>query len=59
MKIQVRVSVEGQVIGGGWEDDCYSLIVNGVHVIRNGQPNIDLAQIEEQNEDNIVPLELN
>jgi len=58
MKIQLRLTVEGQLIGGGWEHDCKSLIVNGVEIIRNGQPNLELAQIEEQQE-NVVPLELN
>ena len=58
MKIQLRLSVEGQIVGGGWEDDCQSLIVNGVHIIRNGKPNLERAQLEEQQE-NVVPLELN
>jgi hypothetical protein len=56
MKIQLRLTVEGQLIGGGWEHDCKSLIVNGVEIIRNGQPNLELAQIQEQ-ADNVVPLE--
>jgi len=58
MKIELRLSVEGQIVGGGWEDDCQSLIVNGVHIIRNGEPNLERAQLEEQQE-NFVPLELN
>ena len=56
MKIQLRLTVEGQLIGGGWEHDCKSLIVNGVEIIRNGQPNLELAQIQEQ-ADNVVHLE--
>ncbi len=58
MKIQLRLSIEGQIVGGGWEDDCQSLIVNGVHIIRNGEPNLERAHLEEQQE-NVVPLELN
>ena len=58
MKIQLRLTIEGQLIGGGWEDDCQSLIVNGVEIIRQGRPNLELAQLEEQQE-NVVPLELN
>ena len=32
MKIQLRLTIEGQLIGGGWEDNCQSLIVNGVEI---------------------------
>ena len=59
MKIQLRLSIEGQLIGGGWEDNCQSLIVNGVEIIRNGQPNLELAQIEEQQEDVPTLREIN
>ena len=55
MKIQLRLTIEGLLIGGGWEDDCQSLIVNGVEIIRQGQPNLELAQIQEQEQ--VVPLE--
>ena len=55
MKIQLRLTIEGQLIGGGWEDDCQSLIVNGVEIIRQGQHNLELAQIQEQEQ--VVPLE--
>jgi len=58
MKIQLRLAIEGQLIVGGWEDNCQSLIVNGREIIKEGKPNLELAQIEEQQE-NVVPLELN
>ena len=59
MKIQLRLTIEGQLIGGGWEDNCQSLIVNGVEIIRNGQPNLELAQIEEQQEEVPTLREIN
>ena len=57
MKIQLKLTIEGQLIGGGWEHDCKSLIVNGVEIIRQGQPNLELAQIQEQEQEQVVPLE--
>ena len=57
MKKQLRLTIEGQLIGGGWEDNCQSLIVNGVEIIRQGQPNLELAQIQEQEQEQVVPLE--
>ena len=59
MKIQLKLTIEGQLIGGGWEHDCTSLIVNGVEIIRNGQPNLELAQIEEQQEEVPTLREIN
>tara|TARA_R100001163_G_C5039252_1_gene177748 strand:- start:86 stop:265 length:180 start_codon:yes stop_codon:yes gene_type:complete len=59
MKIQLRLTIEGQLIGGGWEDNCQSLIVNGVEIIRNGQPNLELTQIEEQQEEVPTLREIN
>ena len=59
MKIQLRLTIEGQLIGGGWEDNCQSLIVNGEEIIRNDQPNLELAQIEEQQEDVPTLREIN
>lgn len=58
MKIQLRLTIEGQLVVGGWEDNCQSLIINGREIIREGRPNLELTQIEEQQE-NVVPLELN
>ena len=58
MKIQLRLTIEGQLVVGGWEDNCESLIINGREIIREGKPNLELAQIEEQQE-NVVPLEIN
>ncbi len=58
MKIQLRLTIEGQLVVGGWEDNCQSLIINGREIIREGKPNLELAQIEEQQE-NVVPLEIN
>ena len=59
MKIQLILRIEGQLIGGGLEDNCQSLIVNGVEIIRNGQPNLELAQIEEQQEEVPTLREIN
>ena len=59
MKIQLKLTIEGQLIGGGWEDNCQSLIVNGIEIIRNGQPNLTLAQIEEQQEEVPTLREIN
>ena len=58
MKIQLKLTIEGQLVVGGWEDNCQSLIINGREIIREGRPNLELTQIEEQQE-NVVPLELN
>ena len=55
MKIQLKLTIEGQLIGGGWEHDCKSLIVNGVEIIRQGQPNLELAQIQEQEQEQSEP----
>ena len=63
MKIQLKLTIEGQLIVGGWEDNCQSLIVNGREIIKEGKPNLELAQIGEQQENvfehEMPSLELN
>ena len=58
MKIQLRLTIEGQLVVGGWEDNCQSLIINGREIIREGKPNLELAQIKEQIQENVFEHEV-
>ena len=58
MKIQLKLTIEGQLVVGGWEDNCQSLIINGREIIREGKPNLELAQIKEQIQENVFEHEV-
>jgi len=48
------------VVGKAIETDCQSLVINGVHVIQGGGVHAEMRQLQqEQQTDNVVPLELN
>ena len=62
MKIEINLYDETgtQVVGKAIETDCQSLIINGVHVIQGGGVHAEMRQLsQEQQADNVVPLELN
>lgn len=62
MKIEINLYDEtGRVIvGKAIEQDCQSLIINGIHVIQAGGVHSEMRQLQqEQQADNVVPLELN
>jgi|TARA_A100001515_G_scaffold133810_1_gene123338 hypothetical protein len=62
MKIEINLYDETgtQVVGKAIETDCQSLIINGMHIIQAGGVHSELRQLQqEQQADNVVPLELN
>lgn len=62
MKIEINMydGTGENIIGKAIETDCKSLIINGVHVISDGGVQAELRQLQqEQQADNVVPLELN
>ena len=62
MKIEINLYDETgtQVVGKAIEQDCQSLIINGIHVIQAGGVHSEMRQLQqEQQADNVVPLELN
>ena len=62
MKIEVRIFDEtGEyVVAKALEPNCQELIVNGMRVIQGGGVHAEMRQLQqEQQADNVVPLELN
>ena len=62
MKIEINLYDETgtQVVGKAIETDCQSLIINGMHIIQAGGVHAEMRQLQqEQQADNVVPLELN
>jgi|TARA_R100001163_G_C4978464_1_gene135560 hypothetical protein len=62
MKIEINLYDETGmvVVGKAIETDCQSLVINGVHVIQGGGVHAEMRQLQqEQQTDNVVPLELN
>ena len=62
MKIDILIYDETgtRKVGFATETDCQSLIVNGFHVIQGGKVHEEMPQLsQEQQADNVVPLELN
>ena len=62
MKIEINLYDETgeMIVGKAIETDCHSLIVNGIHIIQGGGVHSELRQLQqEQQADNVVPLELN
>ena len=62
MKIEINLydDTGERIVGKAIETDCQSLIINGMHIIQDGGVHAELRQLqEEQQVDNVVPLELN
>ena len=62
MKIEINLYDETgeRVVGKAIETDCQSLIINGMHLIQAGGVHAEMRQLhQEQQTDNVVPLELN
>jgi len=62
MKIEINLyDVTGErVVGKAIETDCQSLIINGMHIIQAGGVHAEMRELaQEQQADNVVPLELN
>ena len=61
MKIDITLMNDsGEPIAKALESDVRSLIINGMVVIREGEVMTNLTQLtQEQQADNVVPLELN
>jgi len=62
MKIEINLYDETgeRIVGKAIETDCQSLIINGMHIIQDGGVHAELRQLQqEQQVDNVVPLELN
>jgi len=62
MKIEINLYDETgtRIVGKAIETDCQSLIVNGVHVIRDGGVHAEMRQLQETYVDDMrPPLELN
>ena len=62
MKIEINMYDETgeNIIGKAIETDCQSLIINGMHIIQAGGVHAEMRELaQEQQPDNVVPLELN
>ena len=62
MKIEINLYDETgeRVVGKAIESDCQSLIINGMHIIQAGGVHAEMRELaQEQQADNVVPLELN
>ena len=62
MKIEINLYDETgeRVVGKAIETDCQSLIINGMHIIQAGGVHAEMRELaQEQQSDNVVPLELN
>jgi len=62
MKIEINLYDENgeRVVGKAIETDCQSLIINGMHIIQAGGVHAEMMELaQEQQADNVVPLELN
>jgi hypothetical protein len=62
MKIEINLydDTGERIVGKAIETDCQSLIINGMHIIQDGGVHAELRQLQqEQQVDNVVPLELN
>ena len=62
MKIEINLydDTGERIVGKAIETDCRSLIINGMHIIQDGGVHAELRQLQqEQQVDNVVPLELN
>jgi hypothetical protein len=62
MKIEINLYDETgeRVVGKAIETDCQSLIINGMHIIQAGGVHAEMRELaQEQQVDNVVPLELN
>lgn len=62
MKIEINLYDETgeRVVGKAIETDCQSLIINGMHIIQEGGVHAEMRELaQEQQADNVVPLELN
>jgi|TARA_R110002124_G_scaffold224252_1_gene389633 hypothetical protein len=62
MKIEINLYDETgeRVVGKAIETDCQSLIINGMHIIQAGGVHAEMRELaQEQQADNVVPLELN
>ena len=62
MKIEINLYDETgeRVVGKAIETDCQSLIINGIAIIQAGGVHAEMRELaQEQQPDNVVPLELN
>ena len=62
MKIEINLYDETgeRVVGKAIETDCQSLIINGMHIIQAGGVHAEMRELaQEQQVDNVIPLELN
>jgi hypothetical protein len=62
MKIEINLydDTGERVVGKAIETDCQSLIINGMHIIQAGGVHAEMRELaQEQQADNVVPLELN
>ena len=62
MKIEINLydDTGERVVGKAIETDCQSLIINGMHIIQAGGVHAEMRELaQEQQVDNVVPLELN
>tara|TARA_R110002153_G_scaffold26734_1_gene83443 strand:+ start:586 stop:774 length:189 start_codon:yes stop_codon:yes gene_type:complete len=62
MKIEINLYDETgeRIVGKAIETDCQSLIINGMHIIQAGGVHAEMRELaQEQQADNVVPLELN
>jgi hypothetical protein len=62
MKIEINLYDETgeRIVGKAIETDCQSLIINGMHIIQAGGVHAEMRELaQEQQVDNVVPLELN
>jgi len=62
MKIEINLydDTGERIVGKAIETDCQSLIINGMHIIQDGGVHAEMRELaQEQQADNVVPLELN
>ena len=62
MKIEINLydDTGERSVGKAIETDCQSLIINGMHIIQDGGVHAEMRELaQEQQADNVVPLELN